>query len=29
MYVSCAIANIIRNDAPWNLTSWSPETQMP
>jgi len=28
-YVSCGIANIFRNDAPWNLTSWSPETQMP
>jgi len=28
-YVSCVVANIIRNDAPWNLTSWSPETQMP
>jgi len=28
-YVACCVANIIRNDAPWNLTSWSPETQMP
>ena len=28
-YVACCIANIFRNDAPWNLTSWSPETQMP
>ena len=29
MYVACAIANIYRDDAPWNLTAWSPETQMP
>ena len=29
MYVACVMANIFRNDAPWNLTSWSAETQMP
>ena len=28
-YIACVIANILRNDAPWNLTTWSPETQMP
>lgn len=28
-YVACVIANIFRNDAPWNMTVWSPETQMP
>jgi len=28
-YVACVIANIFRNDAPWNQTTWSPETQMP
>jgi len=28
-YVACNIANIYRNDAPWNLTAWSPETQVP
>ena len=27
-YVACVIANTFRNDAPWNLTSWSPETNM-
>jgi hypothetical protein len=27
-YVKCAIASIYRNDAPWNLTTWSPETQI-
>ena len=28
-YVACVIAHIFRNDAPWNLTAWSPETQIP
>ena len=28
-YVACCLANIYRNDTPWNLTSWSPETQLP
>jgi hypothetical protein len=27
-YVSCMVANIMRNDAPWNKTSWSAETNM-
>lgn len=27
-YVTCVIAGILRNDAPWNLTSWSPETNL-
>ena len=27
-YVACVIANTFRNDAPWNLTTWSPETNM-
>jgi len=27
-YVACTVANILRNDAPWNKTSWSAETNM-
>jgi hypothetical protein len=27
-YVACIVANIMRNDAPWNRTIWSPETNM-
>jgi hypothetical protein len=28
-YVACIVANITRNDAPWNLTSWSAVTSTP
>jgi len=28
-YITCVVANIMRNDKPWNLTSWSAETNMP
>ena len=27
-YVACMVANIMRNDAPWNKTAWSTETNM-
>ncbi len=28
-YVACVIAGVLRNDAPWNQTSWSSETSIP